>query len=148
MRRIKVIFILLSVAAAFSVHAAPSLGYVSKASMNSARDNMLTLEDMDKALLEGIISTGITLDKSKKTNPAVIFESHTAYAPNNENLRIMSGTVAVLEDTRLRGIPYSVRSCQMSYQSWNSGPSEQMNVNELLVYINKFGAAFAKKCLK
>lgn len=133
---------------AFSANAAPDYGFRSSTKATSTDDIMLTPNDMDTVLLEGILSAGHKLSKSKKTNPAVVFESHTSYSPGTGNLRILSGSVALLEETTLHGKPYLVRSCQWSYQTWSAGQSEHNNVVLLLDDVRKLGINFANKCMK
>ena len=150
--KLKIIILVAAMAAAATAHAAERIGYFIDGTQtiggNAQTDTMLTSSDIDTALLDGIRAAGISLDLSKTGGTHVAFEFITLYVPNTNNLRVISGLVALREDVTVRGKSRSVVICSRSFQSWSSGPSEQNAAKTSLEGVRQQASTFVNQCLK
>lgn len=131
-----------------AAHGAEKVGFFPAANNSgSTTDPMLSRSDIQKAVVEGLRSAGLTVEQGYDAR-AVTLDYNTLYDPQINNLRTLSGSIALREMATVRGAKKRVAVCDYSFHYWRAGPSEAQHVSVLLEDMRNLGRKFAKECLK
>lgn len=131
-----------------STQAANKVGFAPSASTSGGEtDPLMSRSDMEKAVVEGIRSTGVPVDYAHNGR-VVTLDYHTLYEPRVNNLRTVSGSIALREMTTIRGAQKRAAVCDYTFNYWRVGPSVNQHVTGLLGELQELGRKFAKECLK
>ncbi|MEW6020768.1 MAG: hypothetical protein AB1807_01390 [Pseudomonadota bacterium] len=133
---------------ASSAQAASKVGFAPAATTSGGEsDPLMSRSDIQKAVVEGMRAAGVPVDQGHEAR-VVSLDYNTLYEPRVNNLRTISGSIALREMATVRGAQKRVAVCDYSFNYWRVGPSVSQHVSGLLGDLHELGRKFAKECVK
>lgn len=133
------------------VHAAPTPGFAPNVRPvnGSQSDPELSASDLERAFLEGVRSTGVTVESGRSSVPAIAFDIYMLYRADYGNMRVVSGTVGLRDAAKINGKSHpNVAVCDIGAQTWQAGPSSHIAVRNITNSMFNTGVKFAETCLR
>jgi hypothetical protein len=132
-----------------SSSAAPSVGYIFEAKRASGQsDFVLTSDAISKAVYQGVREGGIAAALNPGTVDALVHvELNTAFAPDFQSLRIVSGTFSLKAPRPGAGnFARPVLLCQYGVQFWKTSENSTDAAKKLRDAIYQQAVQFAQRC--
>jgi len=112
-----------------------------------AHDPEMTVERIRAAVLSGFADAGLNVEPQSLATPAVTADFKFVYYPQLNNLRVLSGTIALRDKAVLNGRQRIVALCDSSVYNWRAGTPDAGHVEGILRNLRDAVRSQAMSCL-